>query len=137
MPSLGFLELLVIGVILIVVVGPERLPHATRWMGRAYGQMRRAADELRRALVLEADRLDEEDRLKDLRQRREEAMRKVEEERGKGPGTPQAQPEAVIPMPEDEPRDDPAIIPPGFSEQEWGELPDHVRDIVRRRSAKS
>ncbi|MCB9669357.1 MAG: twin-arginine translocase subunit TatB [Alphaproteobacteria bacterium] len=72
MLSLGVGEILVIAVVLVVFVGPERLPHALRWAGRTYGQVRRAADDMRRAFVLEADRQDAEERyrkLKDERQR--------------------------------------------------------------------
>ena len=54
--SLGWSEILLIGVVLLVFVGPDRLPLVLRSAGRIFGQLRRAADELRRAFVLEADR---------------------------------------------------------------------------------
>lgn len=70
MLSLGVGEIVVIAALLVLVVGPDRLPHVMRWAGRSYGQVRRAADEMRRALVLEADRQDAEERYKKLQEER-------------------------------------------------------------------
>ena len=56
--SFGFGEILIIGVVLLLFVGPDRLPQLMRTAGRAYGQLRRAADEMRRAFMMEADRVD-------------------------------------------------------------------------------
>lgn len=142
MPSLGIGELLLLGVIILVFVGPERLPHATRQLGRLYARMRRAADELRRALVLEADRLDEEDRIRELRKKRleEEKARQDAEEAGEVVLT---QPDKVEPELEDEPApsDDPppmqGLFPPGFTADEWNELPEHVRNIILRRKGEA
>ena len=78
MLNLGLTEILVIFVVAIVVVGPERLPNVVRWLGRQYGKLMRASDELRRAFVLEADRVDAEERAKILRKRREEARARIE-----------------------------------------------------------
>ncbi len=126
--DLGLLEILVIGVIALVVVGPERMPHAVRTLGRTYGKLRRAAEELRRALVLEADRMDEEERLKALRRKREEAAREraamVEQGAVAQPANPPPDADAAE-------SSDP--LPPGFTAEEWDELPGHVKDIVRRR----
>ena len=74
MLSLGIWEIGLLVVLLIVVVGPERLPHLIRAAGRVYGQVRRASDELRRAFVLEADRTDAEERYQALEKRRNEAL---------------------------------------------------------------
>jgi sec-independent protein translocase protein TatB len=135
MPSLGLSELIVVGVIILVFIGPERLPHAARSLGRMYGRMRRAADELQRAFVMEADRIDEEERLRALREKRAASLDKLkaEAEAQAGEGT-RAQPG---PLPVDGPEEDPpeASLPPGFSPEEWEELPDHVKEIVQRRRA--
>ena len=77
MLNLGLTEIIVILVVAIVVVGPERLPNVVRWLGRQYGKLMRASDELRRAFVMEADRVDAEARADDLRKRREEARARV------------------------------------------------------------
>lgn len=78
--SLGVAEIVVIATIALVFVGPENLPGIIRDLGRQYGKLRRAADELRRAFVLEADRQDADDRYERLKQRREEQRRKREQE---------------------------------------------------------
>jgi sec-independent protein translocase protein TatB len=125
----GLMEWLVIGALLLIFVGPERLPTVMRQLGRLYGKFRRAADELRRALVLEADRMDEEERLKELRKRRQEAeeqRQRMAEQTGSV-----AQP---APAPKVEPvAEDPDWRPDGLSEQEWAEMAPHIRDLIRRR----
>ncbi|MFT6144486.1 MAG: sec-independent protein translocase protein TatB [Myxococcota bacterium] len=73
MLGLGIGEMLVIGALVLVVVGPDRLPQALRWAGQNYGKLRRTADELRRAFVLEADRQDADERLDKLRERQKAA----------------------------------------------------------------
>ena len=155
MPSLGFAEILLIGIILIIVVGPQRLPHATRFLGRTYGMLRRSADELRRALVLEADRMDEEDRLRGLAKRREAADARRRQQAAEATGDEPVPQVADAPEPEPEPEaeppeldDDadpvtPTIVPadevdisqpaPGFSAEQWEELPEDVRRVVSRR----
>ncbi|MEN0063253.1 MAG: twin-arginine translocase TatA/TatE family subunit [Myxococcota bacterium] len=94
MLNVGIFELLLIAGIALMVVGPEQLPKLFRSAGRWYGQARRAADELRRAFVLEADRQDAAERyrlLQERRQKRAEAQ------------TTQFQPETVPQLPEDDP----------------------------------
>lgn len=78
MLGLGIGEILVIVGVALLVVGPEQLPRVLRQLGRWYGQARRAADELRRAFVLEADRQDAADRYAKLRERRERAREQRE-----------------------------------------------------------
>ena len=126
MVGLDLFELLTVGTLVLVFVGPERLPQVTRTLGRMIGQFRRAADELRRALMLEADRADEEARLRELVKRRKEA----ESRRREVVAGAVAQPERVVPEEPQEPS-----IPAGFTEEEWRELPPHVREIVSRRQA--
>ena len=46
MLSIGLTEILLIAAVAILVVGPDRLPRVMRQLGRWYGQLRRAADEL-------------------------------------------------------------------------------------------
>jgi Tat protein translocase TatB subunit len=91
MLNLGLTEIIVILVVAIVVVGPERLPNVVRWLGRQYGKLMRASDELRRAFVMEADRVDAEARADELRQRREEARARILAARNAA-GTDQPQP---------------------------------------------
>jgi sec-independent protein translocase protein TatB len=129
MQSLGLGEILMIAALVLVFVGPERLPHATRTLGRMYAQLRRAADDLRRALVIEADRLDEVERLEALRRRREEdaARRAAEARSADDPvAAPAPAHEAPIGAPVD---DDPP--PAGFSPEEWRDVPPHLRARIR------
>jgi Tat protein translocase TatB subunit len=108
MLNLGLTEIIVILVVAIVVVGPERLPTVVRWLGRQYGKLMRASDELRRAFVIEADRAEADARAEDLRKRREEARKRIEDARAAvNPGTPQprdlAGPKPPIGADKDEP----------------------------------
>ena len=45
--EVGFSELLLVGVVALLVLGPERLPVAARTLGRGLGQARRAMHALR------------------------------------------------------------------------------------------
>lgn len=148
MTSLGMTELLLIGVVLIVAVGPERLPKLTRDVGRLYGRMRRAADDLRRALTLEADRMDEEERLRELRRRRLDAERRRKDEASDAADGPRAQRPPDAPPEEEgspeaqssgavEPGDGSPEIPPGFTPEDWSELPSHIRERIQRRRGSS
>lgn len=107
MLSLGMGEILVIAALLVLVVGPDRLPQVMRFAGRTYGQVRRAADDMRRALVLEADRQDAEERYQKLqeerarlRAERDAALKAAMEARAAG--QPEPEPTAV-PFQEDLP----------------------------------
>ena len=102
MLNLGLTEILVILVVAIVVVGPERLPTVVRWLGRQYGKLMRASDELRRAFVIEADRAEAEARAEDLRKRRDVARKRIEAARASAdPTTPQPRNLPNIPTPDD------------------------------------
>ncbi|MCB9684951.1 MAG: twin-arginine translocase subunit TatB [Alphaproteobacteria bacterium] len=91
--GLGTGELLVVAAIALLVIGPERLPRVMRTLGQYYGQLRRTADDLRRAFVMEADRQDAEERYRQLRERRQkeiDARKQREAEQA-----PAAEPEAA------------------------------------------
>lgn len=47
MPQIGPLEILVVGVIALIVFGPERLPQMARQVGRAAAELRRMATDVR------------------------------------------------------------------------------------------
>lgn len=86
MLGIGLSEILVIAAVAILVVGPDKLPQVMRQAGRWYGQLRRAADDLRRAFVLEADRQDAEERYARLRERREQAKAERDKAMAATPG---------------------------------------------------
>jgi sec-independent protein translocase protein TatB len=47
MPSIGPMEILVVGVIALIVFGPQKLPEIARTIGRAASELRRMASEVR------------------------------------------------------------------------------------------
>ena len=53
--EVGFSELLLVGIVALLVLGPERLPVAARTLGRGLGQARRAMHALRTQVEREFD----------------------------------------------------------------------------------
>ncbi|HWO94244.1 MAG TPA: Sec-independent protein translocase protein TatB [Dehalococcoidia bacterium] len=51
--GVGFLEILVVLVLALIVIGPQRLPEVAVQLGRAVGQMRRYANQFRREFMEE------------------------------------------------------------------------------------
>lgn len=45
--NLGFAELLVIGIVALIVIGPEKLPQVLRSLGKGLAEFRRTSNELR------------------------------------------------------------------------------------------
>lgn len=77
--DIGFFELLVVGVVALLVLGPERLPMAARTCGLWLGRMRRSltsiqseireelrVDELKRTTAIQKEQLERE--LEEMRQ---------------------------------------------------------------------
>lgn len=119
MLGLGWGEMAIIGIVALLVIPPDRLPHAMRQLGRWYGQIRRSADELRRAFVLEADRQDAAERYRQLQERRRQAQevrKRAEAETGGGAQPLEAvgapEPQASVQGGEDEEALTPNDIPP-------------------------
>ncbi len=48
--GIGLPELLLIMVLALLIVGPQRLPEVARMIGRAYGQLRRASEEFQNTI---------------------------------------------------------------------------------------
>ena len=88
---------MVIVLLTIVVVGPEDIPKMMRYLGRQYGKIMRASEELRRAFMVEADRADAEARAEELKKRREIAKKRAEEMRAKALASRDAEVEAPVP----------------------------------------
>jgi sec-independent protein translocase protein TatB len=65
--DVGFSELLVIGVVALVVLGPERLPRVARMAGHILGRMRRYVNEVKAEI-------DREVALSDLKKLQSEVM---------------------------------------------------------------
>ena len=76
MLNLGFGEILILSLLALVVVGPERLPTMIRFMGRQYGKLLRASRELRRAFYMEAERVESDARREEMKKARAEAAKR-------------------------------------------------------------
>ncbi len=74
MANFGLSEMLFIGILVVVFVGPKDLPKLLKLLGRGYGKIRRASEELRRTFTMEVDRVEAEGRAEQIRQRREELL---------------------------------------------------------------
>jgi sec-independent protein translocase protein TatB len=73
--DIGFSELLVIAVVALLVIGPERLPKVARTAGHLFGRLQRYVNDVKTDIQREIE-LDE---LKKLRSQFEEAARSVEQ----------------------------------------------------------
>ncbi len=47
MPQIGPLEILIVGVLALIVLGPEKLPHIARSAAKGLGQLKRMASEVK------------------------------------------------------------------------------------------
>jgi len=78
--DIGFIELIVIGVVALIVVGPERLPKVARTAGHLYGRMQRYVSTVKSDISRDIQ-LDELRKAgQDLRQSVESVAREVEQQ---------------------------------------------------------
>jgi len=68
--GIGFEHLLVIMVVLLLVVGPDKLPDVARALGRGYAEFKRTMDELKNTI-------DQDDTVRGLREEFRSAQREV------------------------------------------------------------
>ena len=73
--DIGFSELLVIGGVALLVIGPERLPKVARTAGHMFGRLQRYVNDVKADIQREVE-LDE---LRKLRSQFEDAARSVED----------------------------------------------------------
>ena len=59
--GIGLPELLLILVLGLLVLGPQRLPEVARTVGRLYGQLRRASEEFQRTIRQDLETLDRQE----------------------------------------------------------------------------
>ena len=78
MLNIGMGELMVIAVLGLVVIGPERLPEVMRFLGRNYAKLKHATSDLRKAFQFEVDKAQNEHRVEVIKARRE--LLKLKEE---------------------------------------------------------
>ncbi len=72
--DIGFSEILVIAVVALIVIGPERLPGVARTLGHLFGRMQRYVNDVKADIQREVD-LDE---LKKLGKEVEDSARSIE-----------------------------------------------------------
>lgn len=78
--DIGFSELLVIGVVALIVIGPERLPKVARAAGHIFGRMQRYLAEVRNEITSEI-KLEELHKLQaEMRQKAASAEQVIMEE---------------------------------------------------------
>jgi sec-independent protein translocase protein TatB len=73
--DIGFTEIFVIGVVALVVIGPERLPRVAKTVGLLFGRMQRYVSEVKADINREID-LDE---LRKLQSTMQDAARSIEQ----------------------------------------------------------
>ena len=73
--DIGFSEILVIAVVALIVIGPERLPGVARTLGHLFGRMQRYVNDVKADIQREME-LDE---LKKLRKDVEDSARSIED----------------------------------------------------------
>ncbi|HEV8645344.1 MAG TPA: Sec-independent protein translocase protein TatB, partial [Burkholderiales bacterium] len=73
--DIGFTEIFVIGVVALVVIGPERLPRVAKTVGLLFGRMQRYVSEVKADINREIE-LDE---LRKLQSTMQDAARSIEQ----------------------------------------------------------
>jgi sec-independent protein translocase protein TatB len=89
MPQIGPMEILVVGVIALIVFGPQKLPEIARSIGRAASELRRMASDVR-------DEFEAGINLEDREEKHEEEERVAEG----GDAAPKADEAATSPSPQ-------------------------------------
>ena len=80
MLDMSLSEMLVIGVLILVFIGPDRIPEMMRFLGRNYAKLRSASDELRRTFNAEVARVDADRRHEEMLKRRAKIQRERDAE---------------------------------------------------------
>lgn len=62
--NLGLFELTLFGIIALIVLGPDKLPTAAKTLGRWYGKIRRASNQLHSEITRELNLLETQEQLK-------------------------------------------------------------------------
>ncbi len=65
--GIGFQEMVIIGLLFLVLFGPNKLPQMARDLGRFVNEARRSIDEFKEELTAEYDEDDEESKDKELK----------------------------------------------------------------------
>ena len=68
MLGIGMQEIIIILVVALIIIGPKKLPDLARALGRAMGEFRKAADDLKDNLDINGMKEEKEKLLRDLTQ---------------------------------------------------------------------
>jgi sec-independent protein translocase protein TatB len=79
--NLGMSEMIFIFILALLIFGPRKLPEIAREVGKFMGEFKRAGNEFRNQIETEIQNLELEEQIKKDAERREAAMREVEERR--------------------------------------------------------
>ncbi|MFY0989401.1 Sec-independent protein translocase protein TatB [Halomonas sp. C05BenzN] len=98
--DMGFLELLIIGVVGLLVLGPERLPKAARTLGLWIGKIKRTVSGMQREISAQLEAEELRQKLNEQQQKLDESVKQVkrgvegiaEPETGKADDTPSDNP---------------------------------------------
>lgn len=60
--GIGSTELVVILVVAVIVIGPRKLPQMAKGLGKAFGEFKRASNDLKRTIDVEVDRIEREEK---------------------------------------------------------------------------
>lgn len=94
--DIGFLEIVLCGIVALVVLGPEKLPHAARMAGAFIGKFTRLAQSVREDIEREVNLMEMQERIKkqvetgvigDLKDNVDQARRMLREGYEQGSGT--------------------------------------------------
>src|ERR1043165_501273 len=72
--DIGFSELLVIGVVALIVIGPQKLPRVARTVGHLLGRLQRSVADVKADITREIER-DERRRMRDSMEKAASEMR--------------------------------------------------------------
>ena len=62
--GIGSMELMVILIVAIIVIGPSKLPQIARGVGKAFGEFKRASNDLKRTIDHEVERIERDEKTK-------------------------------------------------------------------------
>ena len=68
MLGIGMQEIIIILVVALIIIGPKKLPDLARALGRAMGEFRRAADDLKDNLDINGIKAEKEKLMRDITQ---------------------------------------------------------------------
>ena len=110
--DIGFFELVLVAIVALLVLGPERLPHAVRMAGAFVGKVRRMMINVREEFEREVNMAEMQQRIKEQLEKAglDDARKAVEDARQRVAETHQAVENSIAPPPAKaaaEPDDDP------------------------------